>query len=348
MIAVRVEDRAGERASFAVRPGERLLHAGLSAGLGLPYECATGTCGGCKATVTEGEARSLWNAAPGCRVCRRPGEILMCQSAVASETLTLKLPSAFREAREPPSGVRGGRVCGFRHLTPEIGTFSVELDAPIEHAPGQFALISAPGVEGPRAYSMTSAPSSKPRLDFLARLNEAGALTPLLFSGALDGCEVNVLGPLGRATLRSDDDRPFLAIVGGSGIAGMLSIVEAALAAGHFGRHPSRLVFGLRKPNGAFLLDELADVVRRSQGGLRVTVAFSDEPPGPDFAAAFPDLEAAHGLAHDVVRAGVSEIAAERPIVFVAGPPPMVDASMRMLVMEAKVSPAEIRFDRFG
>ncbi|MFL1874778.1 2Fe-2S iron-sulfur cluster-binding protein [Hansschlegelia beijingensis] len=348
MIAVRVEDRAGACASFAARPGERLLHAGLSAGLGLPYECATGTCGGCKATVTEGEVRSLWSAAPGRRVCRRPGEILMCQSAVASETLALKLPTAFREAGEPASGVRVGRISGFRHLTREIGTFSVELDAPLRHVPGQFALISAPGVEGPRAYSMTSAPSSNPRLDFLARLSEPGGLTPLLFSSALDGCEVNVFGPLGRATLRPDDDRPFLAIAGGSGIAGMLSIVEAALAGGHFGRRPSRLVFGLRKPEGAFLLDELADVVRRSQGGLRVTVAFSDEPPGPGFAADFSDLEAAQGLAHEVVRADLSAIAAERPIVFVAGPPPMVDATMRMLVMEAKVSPAEIRFDRFG
>lgn len=348
MTAVRVEDRAGARASFVVRPGERLLHAGLSAGLGLPYECATGTCGGCKATVTEGEVRSLWDAAPGRRVCRRPGEILMCQSAAASEALALKVPAAFREAREPARCVRVGRISGFRHLTREIGTFSVALDDPMGHMPGQFALISAPGVEGPRAYSMTSVPSSKPRLDFLARLSEPGGLTPLLFSNALDGCEVSVFGPLGRATFRPDDDRPFLAIAGGSGIAGMLSIIEAALAAGRFGRRSSRLVFGLRKPEGAFLLDELADAVRRSQGGLRVTVAFSDEPAGPDFAADFPDLEAARGLAHEVVRADLSAIAAERPIVFVAGPPPMVDATMRMLVTEARVSPAEIRFDRFG
>lgn len=348
MIAVRVEDRAGAHGSFTVRPDERLLHAGLSAGLGLPYECATGTCGGCKATVLEGEVRSLWDGAPGRRVCRRPGEILMCQSAGLSETLALKLPSAFRETLEPQCEARVGRVSAFRRLTKEIGTFSVALDAPLARLPGQFALISAPGVAGPRAYSMIGAPSSEPRLDFLARLSERGGLTPLLFCGALEGCEVELFGPLGRATLRPEHDRPFLAIAGGSGLAGMLSIIEAALAAGHFDRHAGRLVFGLRKPEGAFLLDELADAVRRSRGALRVTVAFSDEAPGPDFAADFPDLEVAHGLAHEVVRADLAAISAERPVVFVAGPPPMVDAAMRMLVVEAKISPAEIRFDRFG
>ncbi len=36
------------------------------------------------------------------------------------------------------------------------------------------------------------------------------------------------------------------------------------------------------------------------------------------------------------------------PVFFVAGPPVMVNATMRMLVAECKVSPAEIRYDRFG
>ena len=65
MITVSVSDRAGASAAYHVRPGERLLHAGLAAGIGLPYECATGTCGSCKATVLEGSVRTLWDEAPG-------------------------------------------------------------------------------------------------------------------------------------------------------------------------------------------------------------------------------------------------------------------------------------------
>ncbi|RXF70966.1 2Fe-2S iron-sulfur cluster-binding protein [Hansschlegelia zhihuaiae] len=348
MIEVTVEDRAGGRTRFAARPGERLLHAGLAAGLGLPYECATGTCGSCRATVTEGDVGSLWADAPGRRVCRRPGEILMCQSAAAGGALSLKLPTAFRDRREPECRSLSGRLSSFRRFTAEIGTFSVELDEPVEHLPGQFALISAPGVEGPRAYSMTGNPSTEPRLDFLARLSGPGKLTPRLFSNALEGREVEVFGPLGRAALRPEDDRPFVAIAGGSGVAGMLSIVEAALARGHFDRHPSRLVFGLRSMEGSYLLDRLSEFVRLSGGLFRTTVAFSDEAPDPEFEAIFPDLEFTTGYVHDVVRSGLSSISADRPICFVAGPPPMVDATMRMLVVEGKVSPAEIRFDRFG
>jgi toluene monooxygenase electron transfer component len=33
---------------------------------------------------------------------------------------------------------------------------------------------------------------------------------------------------------------------------------------------------------------------------------------------------------------------------FVAGPPPMVDAAMRALVLGLKIPPTEIRYDRFG
>ena len=33
---------------------------------------------------------------------------------------------------------------------------------------------------------------------------------------------------------------------------------------------------------------------------------------------------------------------------YVAGPPPMVDASLRLLLREARLSPADIRYDKFS
>ncbi|MEM6763166.1 MAG: 2Fe-2S iron-sulfur cluster binding domain-containing protein, partial [Pseudomonadota bacterium] len=55
-----VRDRAGEEARFSVAAGERVLHAGLMAGAGLPHECATGTCGSCRARIEDGAVERLW------------------------------------------------------------------------------------------------------------------------------------------------------------------------------------------------------------------------------------------------------------------------------------------------
>ena len=69
-------------ARFVARPGDTLLKAGLAAGLPLPYECASGTCGTCKARLLEGRVDSLWPDAPGLseRDRARGDRILCCQS----------------------------------------------------------------------------------------------------------------------------------------------------------------------------------------------------------------------------------------------------------------------------
>lgn len=51
MIAVKISDKNSVQQPFETAPGQRLLQAGLAARLGLPYECATGSCGNCKATI---------------------------------------------------------------------------------------------------------------------------------------------------------------------------------------------------------------------------------------------------------------------------------------------------------
>jgi hypothetical protein len=61
---VTVQSKTGI-AEFEGDSSENLLYAGLKQGLGLPYECATGTCGTCRARVMEGEVTIAWDQAPG-------------------------------------------------------------------------------------------------------------------------------------------------------------------------------------------------------------------------------------------------------------------------------------------
>lgn len=349
MMLVEVVDRKGERVAFTVEPDQRLLHAGLMKGIGLPHECGTGTCGNCKASIITGTVDNLWPQAPGAKVCRRSGEVLLCQTA-ATSALQVKLSSAFLAPCQPPCAIRSGRLTLNRMLTSDVGLFDVFLDEPMSYQPGQFVLLSIPGVEGPRAYSMISHEPAESRLRLLIRRNQQGMFTPYIFEGDCDE-EVEVFGPLGRATFTASEQRPFIAVAGGSGIAGMLAIIRHALAAGHFERHPSHLFFGLRHPDTSYLLDDLSKFVEQSDGKFQASVAFSDVSNAESVVAQYPLLQFAFGPVHEVARAHVRNVGTagtQKPLFFVGGPPPMVDATMRALITECKVSPTEIRYDRFG
>src|SRR5690348_18254085 len=77
---ISVQSKSGEQ-SFDCGEGEIILHAGLRQGLNLPYECATGTCGTCRARVMSGNYEALWKEAPGAaRLKPEKGDILMCQT----------------------------------------------------------------------------------------------------------------------------------------------------------------------------------------------------------------------------------------------------------------------------
>jgi toluene monooxygenase electron transfer component len=344
-----VHDRKGAQALFSVATGERLLHAGLAAGLPLPYECASGTCGSCKATVLNGAVRDLWPQAPGKRFCRGAAEILMCQSA-ALDGVALSIKAELDPQERVKCGPMPARLVNRRAITRDILTFDLAIPGEVRHAAGQFVLLSAEGIDGPRAYSMTSFDPLGRRLSFLVRRKEGGAFTEALFSGRLDGQDVSLFGPLGRAVLTEDDERPFVAIAGGSGIAGMLSILEWAGHAGFWRRHRGNLFFGLREVASAYALDELAAHVRSAAGALKVTIVFSDAPAPSAGCDAYPELTMVTGLVHETAGKALAGLGTgqDAPLFFVAGPPPMVDGAMRMLVLDYKISPKDIRYDRFG
>ena len=61
---IKVQTKSGEL-EFDCDEGEILLYAGLRHGIELPYECATGTCGTCRARVRDGDIELQWDDAPG-------------------------------------------------------------------------------------------------------------------------------------------------------------------------------------------------------------------------------------------------------------------------------------------
>jgi toluene monooxygenase electron transfer component len=345
---VKVEVRArNETHRFECEPGEKILHAGLRAGIGLPYECATGTCGTCKARLVEGDIRSDWPDAPGhARLAREAGEFLMCQARAPADCAIEVARAVHASGDIAPANV-GGVIRSTARLTHDVTAVDVELTRALRFEAGQFAIVRAPGIDGARAYSMVNFAPSTERLTFVVKRKPGGLMSEWICAGGATGTRVLLFGPLGHATFAPGVAKPLLCIAGGSGIAGMMAILACAVQARHFERHPGDLYFGVRTRRDVFFLDELAALRSSAGPALGITVALSEEDVDPDLAARFPALRFARGLVHEVAGAGMrGRFASVRA--YAAGPPPMVDATLRMLLRDGRLPPADIRYDKFS
>lgn len=347
---MRVSVRArGGSFEFDCAEGEKILHAGLRAGIALPYECATGVCGTCKAEVGKGEIDEGWPAAPG-RAYARPerSEFLMCQATARSDcAIGVRARVARLADGVPAPGAVAGRIARIEELTHDVRRVAVALDRPVSFDAGQFMLVGAAAVEGRRAYSMADYRPSTDRLAFVVKRVAEGGFTGWLFAGDRTGAGLDLFGPLGVATYAPPLPNDLVCIAGGSGLAPMLSILDHAIAAGHFETRCGDLFFGVRTERDVYLLDRLEAWAGHEPERLKVTVVLSDAAPTAQLAAAHPRLRFDAGLVHE---AAMRRMAGrwEGAMAYLAGPPPMVDATLRALVTEARLTPSAIRYDKFS
>ncbi len=335
---------------YACLPGETLLAAGLRQGITLPYECATGTCGTCRGRIMQGEAIMAWDKAPGAvKLNLEKGDRLLCQT-VAKTDVVVRVPSAAVQGAFP-KGIVPRHLTGVlrqsRRLTHDVVQFSVELDQPVDFDAGQFMTLEQPQVRGLRAYSMTSYARRTRRLDFLVKRLPGGGFSDWLFSSEIDGAELKLFGPLGRATFDPAEDRDIVCIGGGSGIAGMMAILDHACQESYFADHRGWLFFGVRTLADCFFLDRLSYLAQRAGDNLCITLALSHADPGTRTHPDHPALRLDTGFVHEAASRGMQGKFAG-VIGFVAGPPPMVDGALRMLITEGKLPAADIRYDKFA
>jgi toluene monooxygenase electron transfer component len=336
-----------DKFAFEVREGERILYAGLRHGLALPYECATGTCGTCKARVREPRTITTgWDQAPANAYLKpERGEFLMCQACAVADC-EIAVPANFRDLEGVRPSHHTGRIASLRRLTHDVVAFEVELDPAMDFEPGQFVVLECAAIAGFRAYSMVNHAAGLKRLKFVAKSKPGGAFSEMLFSDRALGTEVRVFGPLGTAVFRPAEQKDVLCIAGGSGVAGMMAILSRARQTNYFTERTGSLFFGVRTVRDVFFVDELAELTRAVGPNLRVTIALSDEevPADPRRQG---QIEYATGFVHAVAAERMRGVRGNI-VAFVAGPPPMVDAALRMLIVDMRLPANDIRYDKFG
>ena len=332
---------------FDAAPADKILYAGLSQAISLPYECGSGTCGTCKARLLSGEIEDGWPEAPGRKFLKQADEFLMCQCAARGD-VSVEVAS-FVEDFNPgvcvPAAAQG-RIRACRMLTHDVMDLHIDVEAPMDFDAGQFVLIRVPGIAGYRGWSMVNFERGAKSLQFVVKKKPGGALSDWLFSQSRDGAPVDVFGPLGSATFYPSIAKNILCIAGGSGIAGMMSILARAAGEGYFTDYSGDVFFGVRSMKDAFYLDEFSALREQCGEKLSITIALSEEPASASAQIDHPLLTFDTGFVHEVAgRRMQGRLQAVRA--YLAGPPPAVDASVRMLLM-SRVSTANIRYDKFS
>ena len=305
--------------------GEKILHAGLMRGIALPYECASGTCGTCKARLVSGEISDAWPDAPGRKYLKAAGEFLMCQCSATTDVVA-EVP-AFVQLMETGSCVplaSKGCIVATQMLTHDVMTLDIESAEAIDFDAGQFMLVGVSEVEGMRGWSMVNFDRHARLLRFLVRRKPGGVLSDWLFA---DGS---------RVVFR----------LSGTGIAGMMSILARAEQDNYFERHDGNVFFGVRSMKDVYFLDEFTRLRAQCGNRLAVTVALSDEDPPDGLDDEYPLIRFERGFVHEVAARQMQQKLAN-VMAYLAGPPPAVDASIRMLLL-SRVTADNIRYDKFS
>ena len=332
---------------FDARGDDNVLYAGLSQAIDLPYECGSGTCGTCKARLISGEIHDAWPAAPGRKFLKNKDEILLCQCEAKTDLMVevASFVHTMDAGACVPRSVRG-RVTKVQRLTHDVTFLVVQIEQPLDFDAGQFVMVKAPGVPGFRGWSMVNYERRAHMLEFVVKKKPGGGISSWLFEREVEGEGLDLFGPLGKATFYPSLGKNVLCIAGGSGIAGMMSILARAAHDGYFTQYRGDVFFGVRTIKDAFFLDEFSAFAERCGEKLSVTVALSDEDVPSSTVSERPLLKFERGLVHEV--AGRHMAGRYQNVrAYLAGPPAAVEASTRML-LQARVSTDNIRYDKFS
>ena len=327
---------------------ERLLYAGLRSGIELPYECGTGTCGTCKARLVAGEIADRWPVAPGRALLKREsGEFLMCQCIPVTDCVVELSQTVERlEAASPVPSHCQGIIRRATLLTRDVILLAIDTDKPLVFEAGQFMLVRVLGIAGFRAYSIVNFARGTTSIEFVVKRKPGGEISEKLFTEPVEGVELTLYGPLGKATFDPRVEKNVVCVAGGTGIAGMMSMLALALQQRYFDRFKGHVFFGVRSSQEAFFLDQLSEFGAAFRQGLKITVALSDEDVPKTYRDAYPDLRFEKGFVHEVAARYMGDWRGSVRA-YIAGPPPAVEAALRLMIAGARLTPADIRYDKF-
>lgn len=313
---------------FKSASDDTLLSAALRAELAFPYECNSGGCGACKIEVLEGEVNNLWPDAPGLSDReRRKGRLLACQCKAQSDLKIKVINRAEGRSLYPPKRF-ATRVVSKRFLSDEMFELRLEADQEVVFSPGQYFMVELPEL-GARAYSAAN-PVDGNTITLIIKEVPGGKVSCTLAHDTIETLQVD--GPYGLSVLTTADEQQSVFIAGGSGIAPMVSMVNTLIAQGY--TKPITVFYGSRLEAE---LDAAETLFSRAEN-LKLVNVLSNV----DKNSAW---QGATGYIHEAIPKYLESFLGTE--FYLCGPPPMINAVQKLLMIENKVPFESIHFDRF-
>jgi len=229
--------------------GETVLSVLEKQGYALPNNCRAGACGECKIKVLSGEFDQgfVMDMALS-QADRAAGYGLMCMAKPTSDTLEIEfgtedaMPKLF-----PPVENSWHIVIDKIKRTDKILELKLApLGKAIRFWPGQYAMIGDEGLGHPlRPYSIANAPKESGELSFLITKEEKGKTSPWIHDGINIGETIKVNAPYGTFLGDPSVNTPILCLASGSGLAPILSLLNAYLSRGN--KNHVTLLFSAKK-----------------------------------------------------------------------------------------------------
>jgi benzoate/toluate 1,2-dioxygenase reductase subunit len=324
----------GVERKLAVEPGQSVLDAAIAADIPLLHQCRSGSCSTCVARLESGRAELLAGACSSLlRAEQEQGLRLLCVTEPKS-ACRFSLAYDSKAGAGHPATVQCF-VNAVERIASDVMRLELELaeGSWMDFRPGQFVQVKVPGTGELRSYSMATTPKDLPRLELLIRLLPGGVMSEWLLNQAAPDQVLEVTGPYGSFFLKDKVRAPHVMIAGGTGLAPMLSMVDAIRAAPG-NKPPVILSFGCQTPQALFALEEL-DLRRHWLPRLdtRISVDRGTPPEGIRLGNPVEAITAADGLTADSVA-------------YLCGPPAMIHAA-RDHLERLGVAPANIFAEQF-
>jgi ferredoxin-NADP reductase len=234
---------------------------------------------------------------------------------------------------------RIGEVVETSPETPRTKSLFLEIPGWDGHRAGQHVdvrLTAEDGYQAQRSYSIASAPENG-RVELLIERLDDGEVSPYLTEELRAGDGLELRGPIGGwFAWDAREGGPLLLVAGGSGIAPLMAIIRHRQAAGN--EVPVSLLFSSRSYEEVIFREELESLAAGDER-LEITHTLTrSAPPGWQ------------GYDRRIDEEMIGEVAFspdERPLAFVCGPTPLVEAVATDLV-ELGHEPARVKTERFG
>jgi ferredoxin-NADP reductase len=221
--------------------------------------------------------------------------------------------------------------------TPRTKTIGFDVPGWPGHRAGQHVdvrLTAEDGYQAERSYSIASAPDGT-HIELTVERLDDGEVSPYLTDVLREGDRIELRGPVGGYFVWEPAlGGPVLLVGGGSGVVPLMAMIRHRAAAGSDAE--MRLLFSSRSWEDVIYRDELE---RLAGGGLTVVHTLTRSQP-----------DGWSGYTRRVDKQMLDEVGpppSERPLVFVCGPTPFVEAVATALVQLGH-EPNRIRTERFG